>query len=82
MFRGCSSFLCGRPPHLFDVDSAREPGLFTHLLQLSAQALDAFNHPLLPAPNLNPANALFGVISGSTQSNYPRNLQLELKLIF
>jgi len=46
------------------------------------QALNAFNHPLLPGPNLNPANALFGVISASTQANYPRSLQLELKLLF
>jgi len=51
-------------------------------LRFSAQALNAFNHALLPAPNLNPSNALFGVLSGSTQANYPRNLQLELKLIF
>jgi len=51
-------------------------------LRFSAQALNAFNHPLFPAPNLNPSNALFGTISASTQSNYPRSLQLELKLMF
>ncbi len=51
-------------------------------LRFSAQALNAFNHPLLPAPNLAPSNALFGLTTGSTQANYPRNLQLELKLFF
>ena len=51
-------------------------------LRFSAQALNAFNHALLPAPNLAPSNALFGVLTGSTQANYPRNLQLELKLFF
>ena len=51
-------------------------------LRFSAQALNAFNHPLFPAPNLNPANALFGTITASTQANYPRSIQLELKLMF
>jgi hypothetical protein len=51
-------------------------------LRFSAQALNAFNHALLPTPNLVPSNGLFGAISGSTQANYPRNLQLELKLFF
>jgi hypothetical protein len=51
-------------------------------LRFSVQALNAFNHALLPGPNLVPSNALFGVISASTQANYPRSLQLELKLIF
>ena len=51
-------------------------------LRFSVQALNAFNHPLFPMPNLNPSNALFGVISASTQANYPRSLQLELKLMF
>ncbi|HMF78917.1 MAG TPA: TonB-dependent receptor [Bryobacteraceae bacterium] len=51
-------------------------------LRFSVQALNAFNRPLLPVPNLVPANALFGVTTGSTQSNYPRSLQLELKLFF
>ena len=51
-------------------------------LRFSAQALNAFNHPLLPTPNLTPSNALFGATTGSTQANYPRNLPLELKLFF
>jgi hypothetical protein len=51
-------------------------------LRFSAQALNALNHPLFPGPNLSPANALFGTISASTQANYPRNFQLELKLMF
>jgi hypothetical protein len=51
-------------------------------LRFSAQALNAFNHPLFPAPNLSPTSSQFGVISASTQANYPRRLQLELKLIW
>lgn len=51
-------------------------------VRFSAQALNAFNHALLPAPNVSPTAAQFGIISGSTQANYPRRLQLELKLMF
>jgi len=52
------------------------------VLRFDAQALNAFNHPLFPAPNLSVTAAQFGVISASTQANYPRRLQLELKYIF
>lgn len=43
-------------------------------LRFSAQSLNAFNHPLRPAPNLTPSNTLFGSTSGSTQANYPGTL--------
>ncbi len=51
-------------------------------LRFSVQALNAFNHPLFPAPNLSLTSNQFGVISASTQNNYPRRLQLEMKFIF
>lgn len=54
-----------------------------HSLRFSAQALNAFNHALLPNPNLTPNNALFGTsYTSSNQANYPRRLQLELKYMF
>jgi hypothetical protein len=52
------------------------------VLRFNVQALNAFNHPLLPNPTLGITSANFGIVSGSTQSNYPRRLQLELKYIF
>ena len=52
------------------------------VLRFNVQALNAFNHPLLPNPAINPGATTFGVVSGSTQANYPRRLQLELKYIF
>ncbi len=51
-------------------------------LRFGVQALNAFNHALFPAPNLSPTSAQFGQVVASTQNNYPRRLQLELKLIF
>ncbi len=50
--------------------------------RFSAQALNAFNHPLFPNPNLTYTASQFGLIAPSTQNNYPRRLQLELKFIF
>jgi hypothetical protein len=50
--------------------------------QFRAEALNALNHPLFPTPNTTPTAAAFGQISASTQANYPRRLQLGLKLIF
>ena len=54
----------------------------TTRLRINAQALNAFNHPLFPAPQMNVTSANFGQISASTQNNYPRRLQLEAKFIF
>lgn len=51
-------------------------------LRFSVQALNALNHPYLPNPNLTFTTAQFGTINASTQSNYPRRLQLEMKFIF
>ncbi len=54
----------------------------TMKVRFSAQALNALNHPLFPNPSLAISSNQFGVISASTQNNYPRRLQLELKFIF
>ncbi len=54
-------------------------------LQLRLEALNAFNHPLYPAPagdSLNPTTAVFGSIVASTQANYSRRTQVMVKLIF
>jgi hypothetical protein len=50
--------------------------------QFKGEFLNAFNHPLLPAPNTTPTAAAFGTVSASTQANYPRRIQLGLKFIF
>jgi hypothetical protein len=51
-------------------------------IRFNAQALNALNHPLMPNPQLTLTSATFGQITSSTQANYPRRLQLELKFIF
>jgi hypothetical protein len=50
--------------------------------QFKAEFLNAMNHPLLPAPNTTPSVAAFGTIAASTQANYPRRIQLTIKVIF
>jgi hypothetical protein len=51
-------------------------------LQFRGEALNAFNHVLLPGPELSPTSGAFGQISGSTQGNYPRRVQAMVKFIF
>lgn len=50
--------------------------------QFKAEFLNAFNTPLFPAPNTTPTVVAFGTIQPSTQANYPRRIQLTLKLLF
>jgi hypothetical protein len=52
------------------------------LIQLRFEALNAFNHVLLPGPNTGVTSDAFGQISASTQNNYPRRVQLMVKFIF
>jgi hypothetical protein len=52
------------------------------VLQFRAEALNAFNHVLLPPPNTTPTAAAFGTISASTQNNYPRRVQAMVKFLF
>jgi hypothetical protein len=62
-------------------------------IEFRAEALNAFNHPLFPGPNLavttlqvtkpgqNPDTG-FGQINASTMNNYARRLQLTIKYVF
>lgn len=52
-------------------------------LQLRLEAINAFNHPYLPAPS-TALGGTFGSIAGSTanQANYARRIQLGIKFIF
>jgi len=56
-------------------------------IQFRAEALNAFNHPILSSNNTNNiitsvTSATFGQIVGATQAGYPRRLQLSLKFVF
>jgi hypothetical protein len=51
-------------------------------LEFRAEFINAFNHPLLPAPNTTVTGAAFGQIIASNQANYPRRIQLTLKFTF
>jgi len=51
-------------------------------IQLKAEFLNAFNHPLFPAPVLDPTNVAFGSINPSLQANSPRRIQLTVKFSF
>jgi hypothetical protein len=49
-------------------------------LQFRAEFVNAFNHPKFGAPNTTPSNQNFGVITADSQ--WPRTIQLGLKLMF
>lgn len=51
-------------------------------LEFRAEFINAFNHPLFPAPNTNVTQAAFGQIVASNQANYPRRIQLTVKFVF
>jgi hypothetical protein len=51
-------------------------------LQFRVEFINAFNHPLFPAPAVNPGATSFGVVSASNQNNYARRAQLMAKFIF
>ncbi len=51
-------------------------------VEFRAEFINAFNHPLLPAPNTNVTQATFAEIIASNQANYPRRIQLTVKFVF
>jgi hypothetical protein len=65
-----------------DLSVIKNTPIAGKVLQFRAEALNAFNHPYFPAPNVTPTSGNFGQISGSTQDNYPRRVQVMVKFIF
>jgi len=51
-------------------------------LQVRGEAEGALNHPNFDAPNTNPANTLFGTITGTSSGEGERRIFVGLKLIF
>jgi hypothetical protein len=60
-------------------------------LRFTFEVFNAFNQPYLPAPGTNPTSAVvlttpvasgFGTVSGATQDNYARRVQLGIKFVF
>ena len=54
-------------------------------VQLRFEALNAFNEPYFPVPQVSPTNSTFGainVLTTSNQENYARRVQLGAKFIF
>jgi hypothetical protein len=77
------SWLRGPRQNNFDVSLIKDTTIGDrYRIRFNAQALNALNHPLLPTPQLSVTSPTFGQITGSNQANYPRRLQLELKLLF
>jgi hypothetical protein len=50
--------------------------------QFRLEALNAFNHPQFPTPNITATQAAFGTIVPSTQENYARRVQAMVKVFF
>lgn len=65
-----------------DLSLIKNTAIKGKTLQVRAEALNAFNHVLLPGPNTTPTAAAFGQISASTQDNYSRRVQAMVKVIF
>ena len=77
-------FIRGDNVNNFDLSLIKNTQITERVrLQLRAEFLNAFNHPLFPNPVTDPTSANFGSISGaSNQANYPRRTQLHVKVIF
>jgi hypothetical protein len=65
-----------------DLSVIKNTAIGRTTLQLRMEALNAFNHPYFPAANVTPTAAAFGQVSGSTQDNYPRRVQVMVKFLF
>jgi len=51
-------------------------------IQFRTDALNAFNHPGFPSPQMTATSATFGQITASNQAGFPRRLQMALKFVF
>ena len=57
-------------------------------VEVRAEALNAFNHPYFPSPNMTVTTAQsstdtgFGQINASTQDNYARRIQISIRFLF
>jgi hypothetical protein len=49
-------------------------------LQFRAEFINAWNHTQFAAPNTTPSSTAFGMVTAETQ--WPRTIQLGLKLLF
>jgi hypothetical protein len=65
-----------------DLSVIKNTAIGRTTLQFRLEALNAFNHPFFPGPNVVPDNVAFGQISASTQENYPRRVQAMVKFLF
>lgn len=67
----------------FDLSVIKNTQIFERLnVQFKGEFLNAFNHPLFPAPNTTPSVVAFGQAVASNTANYPRRTQLTIKFIF
>lgn len=77
------SFLRAREINNWDLSLTKNTRVKERLnIQFKAEFLNAFNHPLFPAPNTTPTASQFGQAVASTQANYPRRTQMTAKFIF
>ena len=51
-------------------------------LQFRVEVFNAFNVRVYGAPNTNPNSANFGIVSTASQVNFPRTIQLGVRVAF
>jgi hypothetical protein len=51
-------------------------------IQFKGEVMNALNHPILQKPITSPASTSFGSTVSANQVNYPRRVQLSLRIIF
>ena len=70
----------------FDLSALKNTRIGERLnVQFKGEFLNAFNHPVFPLPTgnaVNPANINFAGVTVTNQANYPRRIQLTIKLLF
>jgi Carboxypeptidase regulatory-like domain/TonB dependent receptor-like, beta-barrel len=67
----------------FDVSVIKNASLGGgKMVQFRLEAINAFNSPVFPGPNVTVTQVAFGSIVASNQRNYPRRTQATVKFIF